>query len=365
MKGTVKKEGSTWKYHVYIGNDPKTGKRIYKHKRGFKTKKECEIALAQVITSTENGLLVNSSNIPLKSYLKYWIDEYAKKNCSSTTLTRYKEYYVMINKYLGKTPLNKISIPNIEKLYSILKEDEGYHNNTIITMSNMLHIALKHAVKWQLIATNPCDYSDKPKRIKNEMTYWNIKDIPNYLEKLKKEPIYNLIYLGVYTGARLGELCALTWKDINFKDNTLKINKSMFLENSKLKTKEPKTQKSNRIVVLFPHVIDFLKDLKKNQIVFNIDNFILINELNQPVYTKYVSRTFKRALMKYDIPVIRFHDLRHSYATMLLQAGVNIKTISQMLGHSDISTTLNIYSHVDLEMQKNELKKVSEKLKLL
>jgi len=138
----------------------------------------------------------------------------------------------------------------------------------------------------------------------------------------------------------------------------------MYLEKGEYKIKKTKTVNSDRTIVLFPHVLDFLKKLKIQQVVFNINNFILLNEFNQPVYTKHISKTFRRALIRHNIPEIRFHDLRHSYASMLLHAGVNIKTISHILGHSDITTTLNIYSHVDLDMQKNELEKVLSKLNL-
>ncbi|MCY6958828.1 tyrosine-type recombinase/integrase [Clostridium brassicae] len=362
MKGTVRKEGSTWSYFVYVGID-ENNKKKYKRKRGFKTKKECEAALAETITQIEKGTILANDKMTTKEYMQYWMETYPKNNCSPSTYKRYEFFIRDITKYIGKYKLSKLNPMIIQKFYEKLISDRKISNNTVIKTHRMLHLSLKHAQQWQLIHTNPCDLVTPPKSTKKEMKYWQPDEINFYLETIDKtEFLYAPILLAIHTGLRVGELCALKWEDIDFINGTMRVNKTLQRINGKLSLKEPKTKNSSRIVTLLNTTITFLNGLKKEALQrklkygINLD-YVLCWADGRPIDPHYISQHFPKLLEKYNLPKIRFHDLRHTHATLLLKLGTNPKVISERLGHSTVSFTLDTYSHVNTDMQRNEVSK--------
>lgn len=361
MKGTIRKEGSSWGYLVYVGTD-ENGKKKYKRKRGFKTKKECEAALAETITQIEKGTIIANDKMATKEYMDYWLETYPKSNCSPSTYKRYKEFKKDIVKYLGKYKLSKLNPMIIQKFYEDLITERKLSNNTVIKIHRMFHLSLKHAQQWQLINTNPCDLVNPPKATKDEMKYWQPDEISFYLDQIKGHKLYAPTLLAVHTGLRVGELCALKWNDVDFVNSTLTVNKTLQRIDSKLTLKEPKTKNSNRIVTLLDTTINFLQSLKKEALQrklkygLNLDYILCWND-GRPIDPHYISQHFPKMLKEYDLPKIRFHDLRHTHATLLLKLGTNPKVISDRLGHSTVSFTLDTYSHVNTKMQKQEVSK--------
>ncbi|EDS78284.1 phage integrase [Clostridium botulinum C str. Eklund] len=366
MKGTVRKDGSTWSYLVYVGLNEK-GKKKYKRKRGFKTKKECEAALAELINQIEKGSIITNDKMTVKEYIEYWLETYPKNNCSPSTYKRYKFFIKDIINYIGKHKLSKLNPMIIQKFYEDLLSDRNISNNTVIKTHRMLHLALKHAQQWQLINNNPCDLVTPPKATKQEMKYWQPDEINIYLDILKEEFLYPAIFLAIQTGCRVGELCAIKWSDVDLIDKTIRIDKTLQRIDCKLALKYPKTQNSIRTITLLETAITFLKNLKKNRIEkklkYGIElDYVLCWEDGRPIDPHYISQHFPKLLDKYNLPKIRFHDLRHSHATLLLKAGVNAKIISKRLGHSTVAFTLDTYSHVSTKMQKEEMSKVENLL---
>jgi integrase len=364
LKGTVKKDGSTWTYFVYIGND-ENGKRIYKRKRGFKTKRECDSALIELLSQVEKGTLISNDKMTVKEYLDYWLDTYPKNQCQPSTYTRYSKFVKDIQSYLGSIKLVKLNALSIEKFYNDLINERSLSPNTAIKVHRMLHLSLKHAQQWGLLNNNPCDLVNVPKGIKVEMKYWSPDEITFYLDLLKDERLYVPIFLAIHTGLRLGELCAIKWSDIDMVNETLVVNKSLQRINSKLQVKQPKTKNSYRTVTLFSSTMELLKKLKKShlerKLKYGIElDFVIDWEDGRPIDPHYISQHFPKILKAHNIPVIRFHDLRHSHATLLLKTGTNAKVISKRLGHSTVSFTLDIYSHVDTDMQREEVSKASK-----
>lgn len=365
MKGTVKKSGSTWNYLVYVGIG-EDGKKKYKRKRGFKTKKECELALAKLITELEKGTNIENDNITVKEYMDYWFSVYPEKECQPSTIKRYKEFKNDINKYIGNIKLQKLNPLAVQTFYKNLSDERKLSNNTIIKIHRMLHLSLKHAQQWQMIYTNPCDLVNIPKSSKKEMDYWNPEDITSHLDKLKGHKLYPAIFLAVHTGLRVGELCGLKWTDLNFKDGTLKVERTLQRIDGKLTEKIPKTTKSKRIVTLLPSTLEYLEEMQNkttnnSKIIqlnsLKLNNYILCWEDGRPMDPHYISQKFPGVLEERKIPKIRFHDLRHTHATLLLKLGTNPKIISERLGHSTVSFTLDTYSHVNTDMQKEEVLK--------
>lgn len=361
MKGTVRKEGSSWSYLVYVGTD-EDNKKKYKRKRGFKTKKECEASLAELITQLEKGTLITNDKMNLKEYMEYWLETYPRCNCQPATYKRYKEFSRDIIKYLGSIKLSKLTPLAIQKFYQDLIDERKLSNNTVIKVHRMFHLTLKHAQQWQMISSNPCELVNIPKGTKEEMKYWAPDEINFYLEQIKDHKLYNATFLAVHTGLRVGELCALQWKDVDLVNGTLTVNKTMQRIDGNLELKQPKTKNSTRVVTLLSSTLQFLKELKKNhmerKLKYKIElNHVLDWEDGRCMDPHYISQHFPKMLKQYNIPQIRFHDLRHTHATLLLKIGTNPKVISERLGHSTVSFTLDTYSHVSTQMQRDEVSK--------
>ncbi|MEY8763417.1 MULTISPECIES: tyrosine-type recombinase/integrase [Clostridium] len=421
MKGTIRKytrkDGTvTYGYLVYMGVD-ENGKKKYKRKRGFKKQKECETALAKFITQLEKGTVVTNDKMTIKEYMNYWLETYPKNHCQPSTYKRYKLFCRDIVHCLGGYKLTKLNPLLIQKFYEDLKngtikEDlkkqkilelqnayskskrdskearnlelkieklkkqplKGISNNTIIKTHRMFHEALKQAQKWQLIYVNPCDLVTPPPADEIVMNYWDPEDIHDYLEDLKGEFLYPIIFLAVHTGMREGELCALHWNDYDSIEKTITVNKTLQRIDGRLQEKKPKTKKSSRIVTLLDTTNTFLKQLKreereKNRKVVNMDSkkerkdgYILHWEDGRPMDPHYVAQHFPEVLKKHNVPQIRFHDLRHTHATLLRKLKVNAEVISERLGHADVAFTLKTYTHVSTKMQREEVSKANDYL---
>lgn len=372
MKGTVRKDANgTYNFLLCIGRNPLTGKYKYKRKRGFKKKKECEAALAKLITEIETGMLVDNEKMTVSEYLDYWNETYVKQNCSAGTIKRYGFSIRDIKEYLGNVKLSKLNPSLIEKFYKDIVKDKGQSQNTLLKTHRTFHLALKHAQQWQLIHTNYCDLVNKPRETKKEIEYWNPADIKKNLKLLKMSNLHNISFLAVHTGLRVGELCGLRWKDIDLKNKILKVNNQLQRINGKLQLCNLKTSNAYRLVSLYPSTVQFLKELQNpttTSKVVNIvekkitdEEYVFHWEDYRPYDPHYVSQKFKQELIDCGITdLITFHGLRHTHATMLLASGVNEKVISERLGHSNVAFTMDTYTHVNIDMQEKELKKISK-----
>lgn len=368
MRGHVRKHGTGWQYTIELEPDPTTGKRRQKSKGGFNTKKECEKAMNQLIVELEKGNYFEASSITLKEYLIYWMDNYASTNVAPSTLKRYKISISDINSYLGGTLLSKLKPINIQNLYTKLLEEKQQSKSTILKTHRTLSIALKHAVNWQLINSNPCNNVQPPRPDKIDMKVWDVKAANKFLVTIKNDVIYLPVLIALQTGLREGELCALKWENVDLTSKTLSVKYTLQKINEKLSLKEPKTKKSKRTIALMDSTINILKEYKKQQALYKLtlgeeyynENYVCAWNDGRPFDPLYLSKKFPKLIEKYNFPYIRFHDLRHTHATMLLQQGVNPKIVSERLGHSTISITLDTYSHVLPNMQKEAAEKLNE-----
>jgi integrase len=394
MRGTISKHigadgKKTYSYLVYMGID-ENGKKKYKRKRGFTTESECEAALAEVITQINKGVSVTDEKITLGAYLDKWMKVYVQNKCKHTTVKRYETFTKQIKEGIGSIKLAKLGPLTIQEFYADLQANRKISNNTLIKTHRMLHCALKQAQKWQMIHVNPTDLVTLPKADPIEMKYWDPEDISYYLELMKNEFLYSLIFLAVHTGMREAELCGLRWEDVDLINKTIFVKNQVQRENGELVLDILKTKNSKRIITLYDITIQFLKGMKnkdkelklKNKLEPNFvfhwqDVSTIKDKINNKIIKcyraidpHYVSEQFPIILdsIKNDeentlIPKIRFHDLRHTHATLLRKLGVDVKVISERVGHSDVAFTLKTYTHVNTEMQREEVAKAEEFLK--
>ncbi|ABY95867.1 MULTISPECIES: site-specific integrase [Thermoanaerobacter] len=371
MRGHIRKRGSTYSIVVDIGRD-ENGKRKQKWISGFKTKKEAEKALAEIIAKIEKNEL-ELTNLTLGQFLNKWYETHCELKLAPKTLKSYKELIELYFKpYLGDIELTKLKPVMIQNYYNKLKE-LGLSDTTINYHHRVLKSALKKAVVWQLISKNPCDYVEPPKKNKNEITVWSINDVKKAKEIFKDTPIYLHFMLALYTGMRIGEICGLKWEDIDFNNKTCTVKRQYQQVGGKEIIKEPKSETSIRVIPLHSDVIEVLKEEKKKQLQNRMllgekynkkyEGYISVWEDGRMKTPEYVSKKFSKILKAYpELPQIRFHDLRHSCASFLVQAGVPMKVVSEILGHSQIGITMDLYSHVLLDSKKEAIKKLEEYL---
>lgn len=366
MRGHVRKHGTGWQYTVNLETDPATGKRRQKSKGGFKTKKECEQAMNELMAQLESGMFFESKELVLREYIDYWLENYAKVNVAASTFELYKSFSKNIVQHIGNLTLKETKPAHIQNFYSKLLQDKSISKRQILKIHRMLHEALKHAVQWQLIINNPTDSVTAPRPEKTSIKVWDIDTSFNFLKDIKNTNLYIPVMLALTTGMRLGEIAALKWSDINFKDGFISVTHNFQRVENQYILKQPKTEKSKRSIAMMELTIKELITHKNKQKydkikqgnLYDDQDFICTWENGKPLRPHYISDLFRNYILRLDYPRIRFHDLRHTHATMLLSKGVNPKIVSERLGHSTVNITLDIYTHVLPNMQKEAVKKL-------
>lgn len=328
-----------------------------------KSRYEAEKELAKFVTEVENGTFIDNKNITLKEFADKWISEYAEKNLAPKTISRHKELLERINHCLGHIKLKDLKPLHIIEFYNNLSEDGvrkdglpgGLSEQTIKHHHRTLHAVLEAAVKWDMLLNNPASKVDAPKIPKREAKHYNTEQTMLMLEKLEDEPmnLKAIVLLALYGGMRLGEICGLEWKDFNFNDRTVCIRRTSQYVDRKVITKEPKNETSIRTVTLPASLISYLKEYRvwwNGLKASNGDKWRKTDRLftgldGRDIHPTTPSKTFLNFIRKNSLPELNFHGLRHTSASLLISQGLDIATISKRLGHSNTSTTLNIYSH--------------------
>ncbi|MBQ2963860.1 MAG: site-specific integrase [Clostridia bacterium] len=270
-------------------------------------------------------------------------------------------------KKLNKT-LKQIKREDIQK-YINLKYESGRKDGKggLSSRSVKLHLIIirqvfKEAIKSNYISNNPCDYVSLPKAERYEASFYTINQLNTLFTAIKDEPLYPLIYCAVVFGLRRSEVLGLKWDSVNFENNTISIKHTVVRYSEIVEKDTTKTNSSYRTYPLSPEVTEMLHTIKAlehlNRDVFGKEYFendyIFKWENGKPYTPDFISRKFHKILVAYNLPVIRFHDLRHSCASLLVANGFTLKDIQEWLGHADIQTTANIYAHLDVE-RKNKI----------
>ncbi|QIZ07625.1 site-specific integrase [Priestia megaterium] len=365
MRGSIKKDGYSWYVAFDLGKDPITGKRKQKRKRGFKTKKEAEKYLKQ-LNAINKGTYFEPSEITLSEYLDYWLENHAKPNTAKRT---YENYQYMINLHLkpvlGHINISKLQPSHLQEYYaqklSNGKIDEGgLSAQSVKHHHRLIFKALKDAVKWQLIVRNVAEAVTPPKTRKVEMQTWDNEQVKVFLEVSKDSPYYQIFLTAINTGMRRGEVLGLRWQDIDFDNNMIYVRQSLQeVKKEGLTFKEPKSGKS-RSISITPSLTKEFKKIYKLQLEHKLLlgqgyhdlDLVFAQKNGKPIQPTEMARNYRKMVDKSGLPYIRFHDLRHTHATLLLQQGVHPKVVSERLGHSTIGITMDTYTHVLPNMQK-------------
>lgn len=360
MRGTVTKKGNRWYICYYTGKDC-NGKWKLKWESGFNSKRDAERVLRERISDIENSFNRKVDNSTLDVFLHYWLDTYCKERLAPNTIRGYKtniENHII--PHLGNIRLSALSPHDIQRLYTKLLE-KGLSGTSVRYVHNNLHRALSFAVKQELIPRNPADLVEPPAINHYEATTLNEVQVRQLLSSCFGTDIYLPILLAVSLGLRRGEVLALQWSDIDWQYKTVTIRHSASYTRDGMYLGSPKSRSSRRTLILPDIVIDALHDeyCKQNEMSslfgdsFNPMHFICCNSNGSMLSSNALQHKFVNALETCNLPRIRFHDLRHTNATLMLRNSVPSKIVSSMLGHSSIGITLDTYSHVITEMQQS------------
>ena len=353
-----KKKGQ-WEGRVVVGHK-ENGNPIFRYVYA-KTQKELLDKLHYKIDEFRDTELTEDSNMLLSEWLDKWIAEYMTGTIRESTLIGYKKYVESyIKPALGNKPMAFITTAEIQKFYNNLKKNgriknqhiygEGLAASTVNSIHCVLHEALDMAVKAHIISSNPTNGTTVPKVIKKEMQVLTDEQLDVFMQMINTEEHWrDFFYTELTTGLRRGEICGLKWEDFDEIQGKLNINRSIQVKNGIITEGETKTGKGKRSFYLPVSTANVLRERKKNAINEWIFNDPLRPEL--PVAPPAAYRKMKELLEKANLPKIRFHDLRHTFATHALTSGVDAKTLSGILGHTNASFTLDTYTHVTTDMQ--------------
>lgn len=343
-----------WKVAVSLGYE--NGKKKILRKQGFKTKKDAEAWANEILNQKNKGYVAPvSNNILFSDFINSWFNDYKINTISITTRDNYKS---RINNHiipkLGQYRLKEITNIIIQNFYNSLI-NEGMKPQSAKKIMEILNGCFKYAKKNKLIYSLPTEI-EKLKKEDKEVEFWSNEDIKTFTKNFKDKYIYAPVFIDLMTGLRIGELCGLKWNDIDLENGFLKVTHQVIQDKE---TKELiytdilKTKTSYRKISIPPILINYLAKLKADEKAKEND-FVLLNREGKMCNPRNISMEFTKNISKCkELKKIVFHGLRHTHATILLLHGENIKVVSDRLGHKDITTTLNTYTHVMEEMKEN------------
>lgn len=347
---------ATWSFTIDVGRDPVTNKRIQRQEGGFKTKRDAEKAAAEMQTQIEHGDYVKPSNETVGAFMLDFVEQTLKNHVAPNT---YEARLGFVNNHIipriGHINLLKLTPVDIQRFYNELREEHGAGH--VQNIGNLLTKAFKQAYEWGMIQKNVAALVKKPpiSRKNTTMKVWTVDQQKAFLDyaKVDNEFYYRLFLLALTTGMRKGEVLGLQWNDIDLKQGIIQVKRTLVIANKTIYLKDnPKTESSIRSISVAENTIKQLREYKLKQLPNELNLVFPSPKTNKLLYPNSLDKHFAKTIKAAGVPVISFHGLRHTFATTLLELGVNAKIVQEMLGHSTIKTTMDTYSHVLPNMQK-------------
>ena len=360
-EGNIRKRSDgRWEGRYTAGYNADTGKRIIRNVLG-KTQTEVKGKLKKAIEETAGLDMSRTGDYTVTVWLHTWYQLYANPNIRLATQNRYE---LMMNIYaiprIGDIKLGKLTSRDLQKLYRDLQENgrvhttaksgKGLSSTTVRSLHLMLHCAFERAVKERLIQRNPTDDCIAPKVRKVEMNVLSLESIKVYLKAAAQRDALPMFYLELVSGLRKGDLVALLWSDVDTAHNTISVSKQYVRNpNGECVLSQPKTENSIRLVSVPQEAIDLLiTEHNKHP----GSPYLFPSPITGGMYhPDSVVNIHKKILKDAGLPHLKFHELRHTFATTVLQNGVDVKTVSAMLGHYDAGFTLRTYTHATRQAQ--------------
>lgn len=340
-------------------------KRYYKTIKG--NKKEAERAMRQMITDLENKTFVKDAKITVKDFMHQWLDLYIKGQLSPTTVQHYidqTENYIIPE--FGNQNIQQLRNIDIQKWIFSLQTASPLTGKPLSpkTIKNIwlnLSAAMKKAVMLELIPKNPCDNITLPKLERFHPEVYSMEEIAKLLECAKNTDMYLILMMEICLGLRRGELLALKWHHINFNEGILSVEENLVTIGKERITKAPKTKSGVREIQIPATLLELLQQTKAERHAGE-NAYIICQADGSPYKSDSLSLKFRRFLKANHLKHIRFHDLRHINATIMLTSGISPKVAQERLGHSNYQITMDIYSHVLKSVEKEAADKIDNAL---
>ena len=353
-----------WVARVDLGYQ--NGRRQRKDMFG-RTRRDVQQKLAAAQRAVQDNLPIPAERQRFGAFLTAWLEDVARPNLRPRVFVRYRELLTLhAIPTLGARPLAKVTPQDMQALYRV-KLEEGLAPRTVGHLHRVLHRALADALRWGLVARNVCDAVKPPKVQAQEMRALSPNEARQLLTAAAGDPLQALYVVAVTVGLRQGELLGLKWADVDLDAGRLQVRRSIARVNGQgWIEQEPKSAKSRRSVALTRLAVESLYRHRRRQLERRVkalaweDNgFVFANEVGRPLTPQNLTqRSFLPLLERAGLPRVRFHDLRHTAATLLLAQGVHPKVVQEMLGHSTVSLTLDVYSHVTPTLQSEAAEKM-------
>ena len=368
------------KYRLFweIGFDTATGKRKQRTEVFNGSRKSAEKRWREVQGEIDEGIVVDPQNMRFSELLERWQRDVLPMRVRPSTLANYNVLIrVHILPQLGHLKLDKINPVILQRFYrNKLEQDDNQNtggklsHRTVRYIHSIIRMSLDQAVKWNLVIRNVADIVDQPRETKKEMTVWNPEQVGIFLSFLREHRLYALYFIALATGMRQGEILGLRWSDIDWQTKQFYVATSL---SPGRELSEVKPANSKRNVSVSADVLAVLKQHRVNMLeeklalgqeyVGNEDQLVFHSSIGTPLSARNVLRHFKAMQKKCGVPEIRFHDLRHTSATLMLMKGIHPKVVSERLGHSSVKFTMEKYSHVLPNMQEEAAAVLDEYLK--
>jgi integrase len=349
-EGTItRRKNGGWmaQYYVYATRGRKR-RTLY-----GKTRKEVAKKLTEALSNREQGLIFDAGKMTLEEYLERWLADSVRGTVRPSTFERHEQIVnVHVNPALGRIRLKNVTPPHVRGLLAE-KLESGLASATVRKIHSTLHKALSQAVADGLIPRNAADVK-APRPTPKEMRPLSEEEARTFLEAARGDQFETLYVLALTTGLRRGELLGLRWDDVDLERGTLRVGRAHVREGGRHAVGETKTRRGRRQVNLTPRTVNTLRAHRKHQLEEKIrltglrEDSGLIFTTHRGTYVNpenLIKRSFKPLLKRAGLPDIRFHDLRHTCATLLLGRGVHPKLVQELLGHATIAMTLDTYSH--------------------
>ena len=355
-----KRKDGRWEGRYVAGHDPVTGKMISRNVLG-KTQAEVKEKLRTAIENSKRLDYTQTGKYTVGQWMDEWFEAYAKVKVRPSSHQTYKGYIENhIKPNIGDIPIEKLTSLQLQKFYRLLltegriprieseKQPKGLSAKTVRNINQVISSAMDMAVRHKLILSNPTEGCELPKVEHREMKTLPAEQLGAFLREAKESGVYELYYLDLATGLRRGELLGLKWEDIDLQNGIIHVRRQVARVDGEVKELPLKTKNSYRSISISRDAVAMLTEMEAHR----SSDYVFPSSTGGPISPDSVNNMLHRVLKRAGLPSIRFHDLRHTFATLALQNGVDIKTVSGMLGHFSAGFTLDTYAHVTTSAQK-------------
>ena len=379
MRGHItKRSKNSWTVIFDEERDPATGRRKQRWVSVKGTKRDAEARLAEILHQMETGVFLKPTRLTVADFLRQWLQDYAATNVRASTQEGYaKVIEGHLVPGLGAFSLAQLQPKHLQAYYAQKLANGRRDNSGGLSPSSVrghhriLSEALSHAAKWGLVVRNVAQAVDPPQPERSDMQALDAEGVGRLLFAAEKTPYYALFHLAIHTGLRRSELLGLRWRDLDLDLLTLSVVQTIQkLNGGRVVIQGPKTSRSRRRVDLTPSSAQVLREHRNRQAALGTfvgapvsgESLVFTHSNGSPLTPNVVSHAFRKLVRRLGFEGVRLHDMRHTHATIMLAQGIHPKIVSERLGHSSVSITLDTYSHVLPGLQERSARRFDEEL---